>query len=50
MDTMMMVAQVIGLAVMMLSGVGVVLRVASWAVDKWLDNRQRTRRWTFERF
>lgn len=49
MDTMMMVAQVIGLAVMMLAGVGVVLRVASWAVDRWLDTR-RTRRWTFERF
>lgn len=49
MNTLMMAAQVIGLAVMFLAGMGVVLRVASWAVDRWLDTR-RTRRWTFERF
>lgn len=49
MNALMWLSQVIGLSVMFLAGMGVVLRVASWAVDRWLDTR-RTRRWTFERF
>ncbi|WP_276956825.1 hypothetical protein [Jonquetella anthropi] len=44
MNTLMWIAQVIGLAVMFLTGVGVVLRVASWAVDQWILDRRVIRR------
>lgn len=44
MNALMWIAQVIGLAVMFLTGVGVVLRVASWAVDQWILDRRVIRR------